>query len=158
MITKIISGGQTGADQAGLRAGRTLGIATGGHVPKGWRTEEGACPWLATFGCVESSSSDYAPRTIYNIRNADFTLWFGNPHSPGGRLTVGTCESDFRAHVKIPFPCDPATYDRLFVAFRRYWQSPIWAPCVINIAGNRESTNPGIGVWVEQFLLSVLAP
>jgi len=30
VLTKVISGGQTGADQAGLRAAKTAGIATGG--------------------------------------------------------------------------------------------------------------------------------
>ena len=32
-ITRIISGGQTGADRAGLAAAYELGIETGGHCP-----------------------------------------------------------------------------------------------------------------------------
>lgn len=31
MLDKVISGGQTGADQGGLRAARTAGIPTGGR-------------------------------------------------------------------------------------------------------------------------------
>lgn len=34
-ITKIISGGQTGADRAGLDAAIALGIPHGGWCPKG---------------------------------------------------------------------------------------------------------------------------
>jgi Circularly permutated YpsA SLOG family len=53
VIARIITGGQTGADQGGLRAARAAGIATGGFAPKGWATETGAAPWLAEFGLVE---------------------------------------------------------------------------------------------------------
>lgn len=40
-IEKIISGGQTGADIAGLRWARKNGVPTGGYIPKGFRTESG---------------------------------------------------------------------------------------------------------------------
>ncbi|MBW2238310.1 MAG: hypothetical protein JRF39_04555 [Deltaproteobacteria bacterium] len=41
MITKIISGGQTGADQAALDVAVKLGILHGGWIPKGRITEVG---------------------------------------------------------------------------------------------------------------------
>ena len=41
MIKKIISGGQTGADQIGLEVALSLGIPTGGTAPKGFITETG---------------------------------------------------------------------------------------------------------------------
>jgi Circularly permutated YpsA SLOG family len=50
MIELVISGGQTGADQAGLRAARASGIRCGGMAPKGWLTEAGPAPWLADYG------------------------------------------------------------------------------------------------------------
>ena len=34
MIELVISGGQTGADQAGWRSAKKAGIATGGYMPK----------------------------------------------------------------------------------------------------------------------------
>jgi hypothetical protein len=34
-LTRLISGGQTGADQGGLRAARAAGIETGGWAPLG---------------------------------------------------------------------------------------------------------------------------
>ena len=46
-LTTIISGGQTGADQAGLLAAQALGLQTGGWAPHGWRTDAGPAPWLA---------------------------------------------------------------------------------------------------------------
>ena len=42
MITTIISGGQTGADQAGWRAAEACGIPTGGWMPLHFMTENGA--------------------------------------------------------------------------------------------------------------------
>jgi hypothetical protein len=44
MIRKIISGGQTGADQAALDAAIKLGIPHGGWIPKGRLTEKGTLP------------------------------------------------------------------------------------------------------------------
>ena len=40
----IVSGGQTGADQAAWRAARTAGIATAGFMPLGYLTEDGPRP------------------------------------------------------------------------------------------------------------------
>jgi predicted Rossmann-fold nucleotide-binding protein len=44
MIKKIISGGQTGVNQAALDAARKLNIAHGGWIPKGRKTENGPLP------------------------------------------------------------------------------------------------------------------
>jgi Circularly permutated YpsA SLOG family len=41
MLSKIVSGGQTGADQAALDAAIELGFPHGGWVPKGRKTESG---------------------------------------------------------------------------------------------------------------------
>jgi hypothetical protein len=46
MVRKIISGGQTGADQAGLAVAKRLGISTGGFMPKGLLTAAGPQPDL----------------------------------------------------------------------------------------------------------------
>jgi len=40
---KIISGGQTGADQAALDAAISLGLPHGGWITKGRKTETGPC-------------------------------------------------------------------------------------------------------------------
>jgi predicted Rossmann-fold nucleotide-binding protein len=47
MLTRVISGGQTGVDQAALRAAKTRGIATGGFAPKGWLTEKAS--WCSLY-------------------------------------------------------------------------------------------------------------
>ena len=44
MIKKIISGGQTGADRAGLDVAIKLSIPHGGWISKGRKTEDGTLP------------------------------------------------------------------------------------------------------------------
>ena len=71
----MISGGQTGADQAGLAAAERFKIETGGHAPKGWITKDGPNPTLLRerYGLVESEG-DYKVRTWENVKNSDATI------------------------------------------------------------------------------------
>jgi len=125
---RIISGGQTGGDLAGLVVGRRLGLPTGGTAPKGWRTEKGPQPVLAEYGLVEDTSSDWDPRTRKNIQDADATLIFGSIARPGGtRNTAGY----MRRRPASPSSSSTQT---------------------INIAGHRESRRPGICRAVIQVL------
>lgn len=128
---KIISGGQTGADQAGLFAAQTLGIATGGWAPKGWMTEEGPAPWLADFGLFEAKDG-YAIRTSYNVHDADATVLFGRPEERGSALTLKFCRVFFSPWLINPTPAE--LRQAVIVGGIQ----------TLNIAGNRESINPGI--------------
>ena len=44
MLKKIISGGQTGADQSALDVAIKFNIDHGGWIPKGRKTEDGILP------------------------------------------------------------------------------------------------------------------
>lgn len=61
-MEKVISG-----DQIGLAAAGVAGIPTGGVAPKGYMTEIGPSPQLASWGLTESYSSDYRVRTRANV-------------------------------------------------------------------------------------------
>lgn len=126
-LRRVISGGQTGADEQGLREARKLGLETGGTAPKGYRTERGNANWLKGWGLVESSSNDYAPRTRQNVLDADATVWFGNVGSPGY-----WCTSKAADNYKRPFFINPDA--ALMQEIAKNFE-------VINIAGNRESKN-----------------
>ena len=91
-LEKIISGGQTGGDEGGLKAGKALGLQTGGFAPKGWRVDGGTNPWLAEYGLVETTSSNYTLRTEENVKASDATVIFGDAHSPGCGLTQRLCK------------------------------------------------------------------
>ena len=87
-MIKIISGGQTGADQGGLYGARDAGFPTGGYAPSGFLTEDGPEPELLKgFGLVDSGL-DYTGRTELNVRESDITLWFGNTGTPGTGLPL----------------------------------------------------------------------
>lgn len=148
-LIKIISGAQTGVDQAGLRVAARLGINTGGWMPRGFRTEEGSAEELArTFGLREHPSHAYPPRTELNVAESDATVIMGFPASPGGLLTQRFCDKMRRPRLLTTFGDDPAELRDWLKAHR------IW---ILNVAGNRESTHPGIGAWAEGFLFDALS-
>lgn len=71
-LERIISGGQTGADQAALDVAIEFGIPHGGWVPKGRKTEEG--PLDAKYLLKEMPSDSYQKRTEQNVLDSDGTL------------------------------------------------------------------------------------
>lgn len=154
-LTKIISGGQTGADQGGLEAGKILGLQTSGTAPKGFKTEMGK-DWRlgVNYGLVESSYINYPPRTRQNVQDSDGTVIFGNIDSPGSKLTLRLCKELNKPYCllgtgNITIEVDKAKDDLLT------WLG-IWDIKVLNVAGNRESTNPGIQNAVRDFLVNTL--
>jgi len=89
-VTKIISGGQIGADQIGLEVGKEIGLETGGTAPPGFQTSKGKKPkLLKEYGLVEGEADPkvYRKRTIQNIKDSDGTVLFGKETSPGSKLT-----------------------------------------------------------------------
>jgi hypothetical protein len=84
---KIVSGGQTGADRAGLDWAIKNGIEHGGWCPKGRRAEDG--PLHSRYVLKETPSSDYLQRTEWNVRDSDGTVLF----SLAERLSGGSLKT-----------------------------------------------------------------
>jgi hypothetical protein len=150
MIDKIISGGQTGAEQAGLRAAREFGVPTGGRVPSGFLTEDGPRPEFAQlYGSADLPAGEQPTWSERNVRDSDATLWFGDTTTPGAEVTVRAC-------LWFGRPCMPvypaASFGPSDVAT---WISDNQIR-TLNVAGSSEGESPGIGVWVERFLGQVL--
>jgi hypothetical protein len=125
MLKKVISGGQTGIDRLGLQLARDHGIPTGGTAPYKFKTENGPDPSLMEFGLVESSSSNYAVRTMKNIQDSDGTVLFGNMHSPGSIMTRDGCKKYGK-----PSLTNPVTEELIT------WIKEMGIE-VLNVAGNR---------------------
>lgn len=153
MVQMIISGGQTGADQAGLAAAITLGLKTGGWVPKGYRTEKGAMPVLKKLGLREHWSSAYPPRTELNVRESDGTLLFGRSSSPGSKLTMRLAEKHNKPLYLIRWTGGRVS-SKDEAGFRQWLIDNEIA--ILNVAGNREEKNPGITTAVHDFLVEIL--
>ena len=133
---KIISGGQTGADRAGLDVGLALNIPVGGWCPQGRRAEDGPIP--DRYPLTETPEADYDTRTRRNVEDSDGTLI----------LNLGTLDGGTALTVKlarqIGKPClAVALEDGLEpTAFRDWLEANQIA--VLNVAGPRESKRPGV--------------
>jgi hypothetical protein len=99
------------------------------------------------FGAVELPGGGYPNRTRANARDSDATIWFGDPDSPGGRTTLRACtgfgKPVYLVNEVLTEPSEVAGW----IEARRVR--------VLNVAGNRQSTEPGIGERVERFLVAV---
>jgi Circularly permutated YpsA SLOG family len=151
-LAKIISGGQSGADLGGLWGGKALGIATGGAMPKGFRTEAGPRHnYAALFGMRATSSSSYRSRTRQNVIESDGTVIFvGRSLAGGSLLTKRLCEDFGKPCFVLAFPATDDEH-KLFADWLASHKIH-----VLNVAGNRESQSPGIEEFVFQFLVSTL--
>jgi len=151
---RIVSGAQTGVDLAALEAARAAGLETGGWVPKGRVNEAGAIP-EGLPGLVEAPSERPAVRTDLNVRDSDATLVLTRRglSSPGTALTLRRARAHGRPCLRIDLDGDLAAS----VARIRAWLAEV-RPEVLNVAGPRESTAPGIGAAARACLAAVFAP
>jgi Circularly permutated YpsA SLOG family len=93
MVTVVISGGQTGADQAGWRAAQPCDIPIGRWMPFGFLTEVGPQRWFSNlYGTREMPTTSYPARTLKNVEDSAGTLWFGTTDTPGAKTTLEACE------------------------------------------------------------------
>jgi hypothetical protein len=149
MIQRIISGGQTGVDRAALDVALERGIPCGGKCPRGRRAEDG--PIDARYPLEETESEEYAVRTEMNVRDADGTLIL-----LAGKPDAGT-ELTQRLAVQHGPPClsvDLATTEAPADVVRDWLHSTGIA--VLNVAGPRESSAPGIYEKACAFLRELL--
>jgi hypothetical protein len=81
-LKKIVSGGQTGVDRAGLDAAIEAGYPIGGYCPKGRIAEDGVIP--DKYPLIEAESVEYKVRTELNVINSDGTLIINKGELKGG--------------------------------------------------------------------------
>ncbi len=72
MLKKVISGGQTSADQAALDAAIKLGIDHGGWIPRGRTTETGTLH--ENYNLREMPTDDYSKCIEQNVKDSKGTL------------------------------------------------------------------------------------
>jgi Circularly permutated YpsA SLOG family len=119
-------------------------------MPLHFMTENGTDSSLGRlYGAKAMPTGNYAARTARNVRESDGTLWFGTTDTPGAKTTLEVCEL-WRKPMMIIEP-----HRSILPSDVVQW--PCQDPQIkrLNIAGNRESKNPGIGERVERFLIVV---
>ena len=139
MIRKIISGGQTGVDQAALDVAIKLAVEHGGWIPKGRITEKGPLP--EDYRLKETRTSSYAERTEKNVMDADATLIISR-----GPLTGG---SDFPREMAVRHNRPWLHIDlNQMAAFQAAIAINQWVLQnkveVLNVAGPRASKDPAV--------------
>lgn len=160
-VRRIVSGGQTGVDRGALDAAIALGLEHGGWCPAGRRAEDGSIP--LQYDLRPTRSADYRVRTKRNVIDADATLIFYRGVLSGGTLFTseyaGRCGRPCQL-VRFSDDCaagqaeDPNSVEPDEGQIR---SAALWLVknCVevLNVAGSRESHQPGIARAAEAFLL-----
>lgn len=150
-IKKVISGGQTGADMGGLIGAVESGLDYGGWAPKGWKTEVGKRERkLRRFKLQEYPREGYPARTRMNVWDSDGTVWFGKTGSPGYKCTSRCCADLVKPMLVISEFSDENDRVRFLEWLSKHKIK------VLNVAGNRESSSPGIEDAVATFIVEAL--
>jgi hypothetical protein len=147
-VERIVSGGQTGVDRAALDVAIARGIPHGGWCPRGRRAEDGRIP--SRYALREHDSPAYADRTEQNVVDSDATLVLavGTPQG-GTALTVQLAARHRRPCLVVDLD-DPTTPEQVVDWLAAH------AVRILNVAGPRESTRPGIHDEAAAFLQRVL--
>lgn len=160
-LRKIISGGQTGVDQAALRAAQGCGMETGGWCPPGRMSEAGVIHAEFPLKETPQDRSADAPnvprsqRTEWNVRDSDATLvietgrnWSGCPPSGGVAWTI-ECAKRYGRPLLVCDVDEAGAKQNI-----REWIA-INHVATLNVAGPSESTASGIGERAHALLRAV---
>ena len=132
---RIVSGGQTGADRAGLDWAIARGVEHGGWCPRRRTAEDGQIP--LRYALTETPSSGYPQRTEWNVRDSDATVVFTiSDDLTGGSLLTVKCAA------KLKKPCIHISA-RMHPKYLAQFLSQ-HSVRTLNVAGQRESNAPDI--------------
>ena len=152
IIRKIISGGQTGADIAGVDAAISCDYPYGGWLPKGRKSlhKNGIVPEKYTHFKVLARGG-YPKRTEQNVIDSDGTVIFTyGKLTRGSSLTKKVALKNKRPwlHIDLNIEHSPALKIKDFIID--------WDINVLNIAGERAKSAPAIYKKVKKILINVL--
>ena len=151
MFKKIISGGQTGADQAALDAAIKYNFPHGGWIPKGRKTETGRLP--DSYKLKEMPTDSYPDRTEQNVIDSDGTVIISHGKLTGGsKLTQELAKKHKRPCLHIDLNATPA-----FIAASRINNWTIKHGIeILNVAGAKLTKDPEIYRDVKYIIEGVI--
>ncbi|QQS39966.1 MAG: putative molybdenum carrier protein [Acidobacteriota bacterium] len=153
-VEKVVSGGQTGADRAGLDAAVELGLETGGWIPKGRLAEDGLVP-RSYSTLKETDSANYPERTELNVRDSDCTVIVSRGKLTGGSLLTFEIAKQYgkpAIHIDLRSESPEKAALRL-----RDWLERNGCR-VLNVAGPRASSDREIYSLARLLIVDSLAP
>jgi hypothetical protein len=138
-LQKIISGGQTGADQGALDAAIAAGVAHGGWIPKGCKTEDGPLPGKYRLKVTGTASLPKAAEK--NVLDAHGALVITRGKLNGySELTRQLAKMHgfpcFQIDIAQDLPAEAARKAKAWVGRNKIR--------VLHVAGPQESKSPGI--------------
>ncbi len=152
MLTKIVSGGATGADLAALDAAIKLDIAHGGWIPKGRLTEDGTLP--DQYDLQEMSTDDFPKRTEQNVIDSEGTLIISHGKLKGGsELTMKYAQKHCKPLLHVDMDKRSMSYA---VRLVKSWIVDNGIR-IMNVAGPRASGDPKIYSVTVRLLESALS-
>jgi hypothetical protein len=146
-VERIISGGQTGVDRGALDAAISLEMPHGGWCPRGRLAEDGCIP--TRYQLVETETAQYRERTELNVVDSDGTLiLFRRVLRGGTELTRRLAVEYQKPHLMVDLA------QPLDISVIRQWLLTE-AIRILNVAGPRESSSPGIAEESRKLLESL---
>ncbi len=141
----IVSGGQTGADRAGLDWALSKGITCGGWCPSGRLAEDGVID--LRYPVKETPSPGYAQRTEWNVRDSDATVIFSlSPELSGGSALTKTFTHNWNRPCLHLYPQADEPAKQLVAFIDEFFIN------TLNIAGPRAANENRIERFVTETL------
>ena len=151
MLTKLISGGQTGADRAALDIALKFDIPHGGWVPEGRLAEDGRLP--DKYKIKEMPTDSYSARTEQNVIDSDGTVIFSHGKPAGGsdytrEMALKHGKQLLGIDLNLTTSFDAASLIVSWIQLRRIK--------ILNVADPRASEDAGIYYDVFRILAMVI--
>jgi hypothetical protein len=145
-----MAGGQTGVDRAALDEALASGLPVSGWCPRGRIAEDGEIPSI--YPLKETETAEYDERTLKNIMESDGTLIFTRGALLGGTVftyQIALYENKPCLVVDLTTGQENPTHVIKWLADHKVRR--------LNVAGPRESLQPGIYQDTRAFLNDVFA-
>lgn len=157
MITKVISGGQTGADIGGLIAAVLHDIQPGGYMPKDWITQAGRRPEYREMFNMREHSGSYKERTWANVEASDATLRIAcDITTAGERCTLNAIKNFNKPYFDVLVdkkrPTIALSGVKSIVNWIQQLQLNKSGDFTLNVAGNSHKTWIGMQHYVTSLL------